>query len=172
MPDIEHCITIEETIMTEKVYITRKQMATFICPKCQKSKTVDVSKYASLDKIVKVKINCPCGYGYTSILEKRRKYRKETNLAGSFVRLVEGRQVEGGLMTVKDLSTSGLKIQVNSEHNCIVGDIVQVEFYLDDNHRTLIRKKVIVRNVVGSNIGTEFAPTEAIDKALGFYLFS
>jgi len=158
--------------MTEKVYITRKQMATFICPQCQKSKTVDVSKYANLDKIVKVKVTCPCGYRYTSILEKRKKYRKETNLAGSFVHLVDGRQAGGGLMTVKDLSTSGLKIQVNTEHRCTVGDVVLVEFYLDDNHHTLIRKKVIVRNIVGSYIGTEFAPTEAIDKALGFYLFS
>ena len=158
--------------MTEKVYITSKQMATFICPKCQKSKTVDVSQYAALDKIVKVKVTCPCGFGYTSILEKRRKYRKQTNLAGTYVRLVNGRQTGGGLMTVKDLSTSGLKIQVNSEHNCIVGDIVQVDFCLDDIHRTPIRKKVIIRNIVGSNLGTEFAPTEAIDKALGFYLFS
>ena len=158
--------------MTEKVYITSKQMATFICPKCQKSKTVDVSKYASLDKIVKVKVTCPCGYGYTSILEKRKKYRKETNLAGSFVRLVDGLRTPGGLMTVKDLSTSGMKLHVNIEHNCVVGDVVQVEFCLDDSHRTLIKKKVIVRNVVGPYIGTEFAPTEAIDKALGFYLFS
>jgi len=158
--------------MTEKIFITSKQMATFICPKCQKSKTVNVSKYASLDKIVKVKVTCPCGYGYTSILEKRKKYRKETNLPGSFVRLVDGRHVGGGLMTVKDLSTSGLKIQINSQHNCIVGDVILVEFSLDDSHRTLIKKKVIVRNIVGHNIGTEFAPTEAIDKALGFYLFS
>lgn len=158
--------------MTEKVYITSKQMATFICPLCQKSKTVDVSKYAKLDKIVKVKVTCPCGYGYTSILEKRKKYRKETNLPGSFVHLVDGRRVGGGLMIVKDLSTSGLKIHTNSQHNCAVGDVVLVEFSLDDSHRTLIKKKVIVRNVVGLNIGTEFAPTEAIDKALGFYLFS
>ncbi len=158
--------------MTEKVYITSKQMATFICPLCQKSKTVDVSKYASLDKIVKVKVTCPCGYGYTSILEKRKKYRKETNLPGSFVHLVEGRRVGGGLMNVRDLSTSGLKIHTNAQHSCAVGDVVLVEFSLDDTHRTLIKKKVIVRNVVGQNIGTEFAPTEAIDKALGFYLFS
>ncbi|MBW2441362.1 MAG: PilZ domain-containing protein [Deltaproteobacteria bacterium] len=158
--------------MTEKVYITSKQMATFICPQCQKSKTVDVSKYANLDKIVKVKVSCPCGYGYTSILEKRKKYRKQTNLPGSFVRLVDGRRVGGGLMTVKDLSTSGLKIQTNVQHNCAVGDVVLVDFTLDDSHRTLIKKKVIVRNIVGQHIGTEFAPTEAIDKALGFYLFS
>ena len=158
--------------MTEKVYVTSKQMATFICPLCQKSKTVNVSKYASLDKMVKVKVTCPCGYGYTSMLEKRKKYRKATNLPGSFVHLVEGRPARGGLMKVKDLSTSGLKIHVNTEHHCAVGDIIQVEFSLDDNHRTLIRKKVIVRNLVGQNIGTEFAPTEPIDKALGFYLFS
>jgi len=164
--------TAGEIIMTEKVYVTSKQMATFICPVCQKSKTVNVSKYASLDKIVKVKVTCPCGYGYTSILEKRKKYRKATNLPGSFVHLVEGRPARGGLMKVKDLSTSGLKIHVNTEHHCAVGDIIQVEFSLDDNHRTLIRKKVIVRNIVGQNIGTEFAPTEPIDKALGFYLFS
>ena len=158
--------------MTEKVYITSKKMATFICPICQKSKTVDVSKYASLDKIVKVKVTCPCGYAYTSILEKRKKYRKETNLPGSFVHFVDGRQVGGGLMNVKDLSTSGLKIHTNVQHSCTVGDVVLVEFSLDDVHRTLIKKKVIVRNVIGQNIGTEFAPTEAIDKALGFYLFS
>ena len=164
--------TAGEIIMTEKVYVTSKQMATFICPVCQKSKTVNVSKYASLEKIVTVKVTCPCGYGYTSILEKRKKYRKAANLPGSFVHLVEGRPTRGGLMKVKDLSTSGLKIHVNTEHHCAVGDIIQVEFSLDDSHRTLIRKKVIVRNIVGQNIGTEFAPTEPIDKALGFYLFS
>jgi len=75
-------------------------------------------------------------------------------------------------MKVRDLSTSGLKIHINTPHQCAVGDIVLVEFSLDDSHRTLIKKKVIVRNIVGQNIGTEFAPTEAVDKALGFYLFS
>jgi hypothetical protein len=158
--------------MTEKVYVTSKQMATFICPKCQKSKTVNVSKYASLDKIINVKVTCPCGYAYTSILEKRKKYRKATNLPGTFVHYIDGRQAGSGLMKVKDLSALGLKIHINTPQHFTVGDIVLVEFSLDDNHRTLIKKKVIVRNIVGQNIGTEFAPTEPIDRALGFYLFS
>jgi len=158
--------------MTEKVHITSKQMATFICPKCQKSKTVNVSKYASLDKKVKVKVTCPCGYGYTSLLEKRKKFRKIANLPGSYVLFADGRQAGDGLMTVKDLSTSGLKLQINTQLNCTVGDVMLVEFHLDDALRALIKKKVIVRNIVGQNVGTEFAPTEAIDKALGFYLFS
>ena len=158
--------------MTEKVHITSKQMATFICPKCQKSKTVNVSKYASLDKKVKVKVTCPCGYGYTSLLEKRKKFRKNANLPGSYVLFADSRQAGGGLMTVKDLSTSGLKLQINTQLNFTVGDVMLVEFHLDDALRALIKKKVIVRNIVGKNVGTEFTPTVAIDKALGFYLFS
>ena len=158
--------------MVEKVHITSKQMATFICPKCQKSKTVSVSKYAGLDKMIKVKVTCPCGYGYISTLDKRKKYRKESNLPGSFVHLVDGRQAMGGLMAVKDLSASGLKIQLNDQQKLEVDDVILVEFYLDDNLRTLIKKKVIIRNIAGPTIGTEFAPTEAVDKALGFYMFS
>jgi PilZ domain len=158
--------------MLEKVYITSKQMATFVCPKCEKSKTVNVAQYANLDKMVKVKVKCPCGYAYTSILEKRKKYRKETNLHGSFIRLVDGRETTSGLMTVRDLSMTGMKLHINGNHGCEVGDVIKVEFYLDDAQRSLIRKKVIIRNIYRSEIGTELAPTEAVDKALGFYLFS
>jgi hypothetical protein len=161
-----------EHIMIEKVYITSTLMATFICPKCQKSKTVNVSHYANLDKVIKVNVKCPCGYAYTAILEKRKKYRKETNLHGSYTRLVDGRKAGGGLMVVRDLSTTGMKLQINGEHRCETGDIIKVEFHLDDTQRSLITKKVIIRNINGKEIGTELAPTEAVDKALGFYLFS
>ena len=156
--------------MTEKVYITSKQMATFICPKCQKSKTVNVSEYASHDKMVRVNVKCPCGHAYTSILEKRKKYRKETNLPGSYVRIVDGKKTDDGLMTVRDLSTIGMKLKVNAAHALNLGDVLEVEFCLDDTQRTPIKKKVIIRNIVGTNIGTELALTEAVDKALGFYL--
>ena len=158
--------------MVEKVYITSKEMATFVCPQCQKSKTVNVSQYANLDKIVRVKVTCPCGHAYTSILEKRKKYRKETNLPGSYLRIVDGKKIGNGLMLVRDLSNTGMKLQINGEHDCDVGDVLQVEFRLDNTHRTLVTKKVIIRNISGPYLGTELAPTEAMDKALGFYLFS
>jgi len=50
--------------------------------------------------------------------------------------------------------------------------LLKIEFRLDDAQRSLVQKKVIVRNVSDNFIGTEFAVTEAIDKALGFYLRS
>lgn len=158
--------------MIEKVYITSRQMATFSCPKCQKSKTVNVSQYANLDKIVRVNVKCPCGHAFTSILEKRKKYRKETNLYGSYTRIVNGKQTDGGLMKVVDLSISGMKLQISGDHDCEVGDVIRVEFHLDDPQRSRIEKKVIVRNIMKDEIGTELAPTEAVDKALGFYLLN
>ncbi len=158
--------------MTEKVYITSQQMATFVCPKCSRSKTVNVSKYTDLDKLIKVNVKCPCGHAYTSILEKRKQYRKKTNLPGTYIHLVDGRPMHRGVMTVEDISATGMKLRLNSILNCAVGDHLDVEFNLDDRNRALIKKHVIIRNITGSNLGVEFGPAEALDKALGFYLFS
>ena len=158
--------------MTQKIYITSKQMATFSCPQCNRSKTVDVSKYAALDKVVKVNIKCPCGHSYKAILEKRRHYRKETNLPGTYVHFIDGQPRNRGLMTVRDLSTAGMKLRLNVKQSFAIGDQLRVEFHLDDAHRTLIRKTVIIRNQRDQFIGVELAPFEAVDKALGFYLFS
>ena len=158
--------------MTEKAYMASTNKATFVCPECQKSKTVDVSEYVVLDKIVRVTVKCPCGHSYTSLLEKRKRYRRETNLPGSYHRYVDGKLVHSGLMIVKDLSVIGMKLKIDVNHQCVVGDIIVVEFHTDDAQRAFIKKKVIIRNINGSIIGTEFAPTEGIDKALGFYLFN
>lgn len=158
--------------MTEKVYITSQQMATFVCPKCSRSKTVSVSKYANVDKLIKVNVKCPCGHAYTSILEKRRQYRKATSLPGSYIHFIDGRPVNRGVMTVVDISATGMKLKLTTPQGFAVGDQMKVDFDLDDRHRTLIKKQVIVRNINGPFVGVEYGPAEALDKALGFYLFS
>ena len=158
--------------MTEKVYITSKQMATFVCPKCSRSKTVSVSEYANIDKLIKVNVKCPCGHAYTSLLEKRKQYRKTTSLPGSFVHFIDGRPVNKGVLTVEDISANGLKLKLNAPQGFSIGDNMEVEFNLDDKSRTLIKKRVIVKNINGPFIGVEFGPAEAMEKALGFYLFS
>jgi hypothetical protein len=158
--------------MPERVYITRKQMATFTCPQCKRARTTDVSKYARSSKTIKVKVRCPCGHSYTAILEKRRRYRKDTSLPGTYQHYVDGRPRGKGLMTVRDLSVTGMKLRVNPGESFAVGDLLKVEFHLDDAQRTLIRKKVVIRNVNMPYLGTELAPTETVDKALGFYLFT
>jgi hypothetical protein len=105
-------------------------------------------------------------------LEKRKQYRKETNLPGTYIHFIDGQPQNRGLMTIEDISTKGVKIKLNVKQNFAIGDQMKVEFHLDDAQRTLIKKTVIIRNQRDQHIGAEFAPFETVDKALGFYLFS
>ena len=159
--------------MVEKTYITRKKTATLICPKCQRSKTVDVSQFViTSNKNIKINVKCPCGHAFTSFLERRKRYRKETKLPGSFARFVADKPAGRGYLLIRDLSSTGMKIEVYENFKFSEGDILKIEFQLDDSKKTLITKKVVIRSIKNSFIGTEFLQTEAEDKALGFYLMS
>jgi hypothetical protein len=157
--------------MTETAFITSQNRAKLECPKCQRSKIIDASKYSKLDRKIKIRVRCPCGNKFAVLLERRKQYRKETNISGSFIHYIDGKATSRGLMTVCDLSLTGLKFRVDYEHLFSVGDVLEVRFLLDDAQRTLMHKKVIVKNIKMPFIGTEFPITEREDKALGFYLF-
>lgn len=154
----------------EKVHISSNNTATFVCPNCENTSTVDVSKYAKVDKRVTVNVKCRCGHRFTVVLEKRKKYRKETNLPGNYVNLNAAN--DKGIMVVLDISSSGLKLKLNVKRNFKSGDALRVSFNLDDKRRTRIEKKVVVQNVNGNFIGVAFAPEEPDDPALGFYLLN
>jgi hypothetical protein len=63
-----------------------------------------------------------------------------------------------------------MKLEVAGSGTMAKGDLLKVEFTLDNPARSPLSKKLIIRNIAGNLIGTEFAPTETLDKALGFYL--
>ena len=156
--------------MTEKVYITAEQTATITCPKCRISKTVDVSKFIKLDKMLKINGRCPCGHVFKSFIDRRKHYRKELKLTGSFVRLVSGKPAGMGNMIVRDLSLTGMKLEVYENLDFSEGDELQVEFRLDDVKNTLIKKRVVIRNIKNSYIGAAFVQSGIEDTTLGFYL--
>ncbi len=152
--------------MPVKIYISNDNMATFTCPECSKSRTVDVSKYKHAETAIKVKCKCKCGCSYTAVLERRQYFRKETNFPGRYV-TVRG---EKGLMTVVDISRSGLGIKLSSKPNFKIGDKLTVEFNLDDQPRSLINREVIIMSIRDLNVGTEFSSMDHYDR-LGPYLF-
>jgi len=153
------------------VYVTSDNTARFECPHCHKSKAMDVSRFLTDTRAARIKVKCPCGCDFPVILEKRRGYRKDANLAGTYIHYIDGREAGRGVMTVKDISAGGVKLRITSTKNFSVGDFLRVEFHLDDSHHSMIQKKVVVRNIGDTHLGCEFAPTEATDKALGFYLY-
>lgn len=157
--------------MINTVYISSKNSATFTCPKCETTKTADVTRYAQLEQKVKVKSTCgSCGHSWTSVLEKRRVYRKGVSLPGTFTRLVDNKSVYKGSMEVTDISAGGIKIKLSEPIDLDMNDKLHVEFNLDDARNTLISKDVLVRNIDGSYIGAAYSRAEADDPALGFYL--
>lgn len=154
----------------QRVFMTGDNMAAFGCPKCQKIRNRDVSQYKGIDRAVRMKCKCPCGCAYSVLLERRAFYRKETHLPGVYFRSKDYRKP----MTVKDLSINGLKFEVRGKHDLTAGDRLFVEFPLDDEQRTLIRKPAIVKKIAGAIIGAEFYSEgygkNLPDKAIGFYV--
>lgn len=76
-------------------------------------------------------------------------------------------------IVVKDLSRQGLGFDVLSRMPFKVGDLLMVEFKLDNDSQTVIRKDVKVQLISGETVGAEFYsmdPQNVYDKELGFYL--
>ena len=159
--------------MTNKVFVTDDKIATFVCPECGNTRTADVSEYKQLDKAVRLRIQCSCGNSYSAVLERRDKYRKEAKFPGKYTLNLSGKEVDEGAMTVVNISRAGLRIEFKEMPNFEVGTKLLVEFRLDDKQDTLIKKDVIVKNISGHSVGTEFcsiSSSDPKDKALGFYL--
>ena len=163
--------------MNQKVYMTGDGTVTVICPQCHKSKIINPSENKKTDNIAMLECECECGHSYAVMLEQRKFYRKGTNLPGVYI--YKKTNLPGtytredrdgrGLITVINISRSGLKICLNMEPDFNLGDCLLVEFNLDDRDRSPIKKSVIVRNVQKKFIGVEFATIEHFDK-LGAYL--
>jgi hypothetical protein len=158
--------------MVEKVYITNTNMATFICPQCKKTLTVDVGKYAQIEQTVKVKSKCSCGNSWISILEKRKQYRKGVNLKGIYKHIVDGKEMDRGKMTITDISAGGVKLKLDVDRNIKTGQLLKLEFKLDDNKQTLMQKTVEIRNANNPYYGAAFKDADAYDPVMGFYLMS
>lgn len=158
----------------QKVFITAENKATFTCPECERVRAVDVTQYKALDTAVRIKVKCPCGCHYPVVLDRRLQYRRQVNLKGTYYQVADGRYVGKGPMIVSDVSRTGLKLGLKNGGRLNFGDKLFVEFHLDDLKRSFIQKEVVVRNVHGSELGTEFismAPSDPNMKAIGFYLF-
>jgi hypothetical protein len=155
--------------MTKSVSISESKEATFICPACEHLKTVDVRKFVYSNGKIKVNCKCSCGHKWTSVLERRKQYRKIVNLPGT-CDFTRGGSAFQGRLKVKDLCVSGMRIKLDMDRKPLVGDSLNLEFHLDDKDRTLIKTSAKVLSVKGDFIGMSFGAADGIGPELGFYL--
>ena len=161
--------------MAEKVFLTKNNTATVICPKCNLSKTADVSTYKDINKQVRFNVKCKCGHSFSVMLDRRESYRKDIELPGTYIYTSSEGTREKGTLFVKDISRTGLKFIVRGDPTFSVGGNISIEFQLDSKQKTLIKKEVVIKKIFkDKRIGSEFcsiSPSDPNDKAIGFYLF-
>jgi hypothetical protein len=153
-----------------RVYINDRGQGTFICPACEKGVIKDLSEYSKAQSAVRIKCTCTCGHVYRVLLERRRQFRKPVSLVGMFLFGAGSESPRKGLIKICDISRSGIQFTVNSMPEFQVGDTLQIEFTLDDEERSQIREKGVVRRIQSNRVGLEFKTTDHYGK-LGQYLF-
>jgi hypothetical protein len=163
-------------MIPKKAFINKHNQATFVCPSCGDAKVIDVTQFLAIKKPVRFKRKCGCGQVTPFLLERRQFYRKPVDIDGVGRLLKNNAEIP---IRIRDLSRSGLKIDLLEKGGLEIGDKMFVEFRLDNKQRTLIQREVVVRKMFGLSLGTEFTsrdPNNPIDKAydlaIGFYTFS
>ncbi len=75
-------------------------------------------------------------------------------------------------MVVTDISFEGINIVVFNAYDLEQGDLLDVDFALNDARETEIRRTVRIKRISKKRIGCEFIKDRAYDKQLGFYLLN
>lgn len=155
--------------MTIKLFIEDDNTVTISCGQCNKSKTVDAARFKGHTRI---KVQCTCGHVSTFQLEKRRYYRKTTDLKGTYriIKTVEN-PPDSGVMTVVDISRNGVRMKFNAFPGLHLGDVMNIAFNLDDANHSLVERPVVVQSIEAPYIGAKFQYPGGMDNVIGFYLF-
>jgi len=163
--------------MLKKVHINDAKTATFVCPRCDNTKTVDVSRYIAGCARTRVRSKCTCGWSWTSILERRKSFRIAVNLPGVYMQRGANRPMGSIPVNIVDLSSTGLRIKHGDQHgqnpsDFKLDDFISVEFYLNDHAKTHIRKTAFVKNISPQCIGAEFEAAKQRDPVIDDYLLN
>lgn len=155
-----------------KVFLGPDLTTNIVCPSCRKGKLTNLSRYKNIEQTTHFRVKCPCSHLFLVRVERRKYYRKEVDLRG---RYSTGKSRFKSPMKVKDISRYGLKFETYAKPLLSIGDEVEVEFTLDDTHKTFVEKHAVVRTIFDNSIGCEFLKMTDVDiedRRLGFYLMS
>ncbi|ADW17481.1 type IV pilus assembly PilZ [Desulfobulbus propionicus DSM 2032] len=152
-----------------KVHVRDNNTATVICPSCGVVKHFAVDQFRHGRHTLSVR--CRCQQVFSLLLDFRRHYRKQTSLPGTYEILTEG-GIGGGIIHINNISRTGIGFTVSGIHRIEQGQLLLIEFQLNDKNNTVLKKQAVVKTVQHNSIGCEFRCNVEMDKALGFFLQS
>ena len=152
-----------------KTYVRPDNTAVLSCPHCGCQKVILTDSFKGYKH--KLKVKCVCQKVFINILEFRSRVRKKTHLRGTYIN--HSQEDSKGYLIIEDISVTGLAFFSIDIKKFKAGDELSIEFALDDEHNTQIRKDVIVRDVRQRSVGCEFERSEDIfGSPLGYYVIS
>ncbi len=102
-------------------------------------------------------------------LEKTEAFGKDVSFGGSFIRLKTG---ESGHIRVERVSLVAIGFRISKSHRIKTNDFLDIQFVLDDIKKSLIKRRVVVREIKGNYFKADFYNPPPFAKNLGFYLMS
>ena len=149
----------------QRVYPAENGQAVIVCPDCAKHTPIDASPYMYSHKSLKV--GCCCGHKFPVVFDTRMFYRKALHLAGQYTKRPTD---DPELLTLEDLSYTGVKFRTRFSHKIVVDDVLTIDFILDNRQCSRIIKPVRVIYVQGRVIGAAFCDRQAYSTELTYYL--
>jgi hypothetical protein len=152
-----------------KTYVRPDNTAVLTCSHCGIQKVILADSFKGHRH--KLKVKCVCQNVFLVNLEFRSRVRKKTHLRGTYIN--HSQDDSSGILFVENISVTGLAFTRADVEKFQVGDELTVQFTLDDEHNTEVRKEVIVRDVRQNSIGCEFEKSEdTFGSPLGYYIIS
>ena len=160
--------TSDDKVM--RVFLNNQCKGSFICPACKKGVIKDLSEIARSKSAVHIRCKCACGHVYRVLVERRQFFRRKVKMVGMYIQhRGSGQSPLKGIITVQNISQSGVCFSVNSSPHFKIGDLLTVEFTLDDTDRSKVREEGVVQRIEANMVGLEFTSTDRYGK-LGQYL--
>lgn len=147
---------------------------TIVCPRCDRQKNVSISafKTSHVEAHQSLKTKCACGHAFQVTVDTREFPRKRTNLTGAYIKFQSQHSEAYGFFVVEDVSMAGLKFRTRAPHDLKVGEVVKMNFILNDDAGSEIWAAVQIKHIQGFSIGGSFCDLKDIDNRLARYLAS
>jgi len=149
-----------------KEYLDEENRVIFACPDCNKKKTVRIPPQSSNQPSPLLRCRCDCGHPFSVTLERRKHPRKRVNLSGTYMSLLRDQH---GPVQVLDISRAGVLLEFAVPSILEKGNLIFLEFQLDDQKRSLIHREVEICSVNGKRMGGTFTSEDHQDQ-LRLYL--
>ena len=101
--------------------------------------------------------------------ERSSNFGKAVSLGGDFIRL---KTRESGHIQVERLSMTAVRFRVPKAHRIEVNDFLDIRFALDDLKKSVVERRIVIREIQPAYILADFYNPPPYSKDLGFYLMS